>query len=38
MVTAREVSAELLRNADPAQLDALAAVLGSVAGMNLTNS
>jgi DNA-binding MarR family transcriptional regulator len=38
MVTAREVSAELLRNSDPAQLDALAAVLGSVAGMNLTNS
>jgi len=38
MVTAREVSAELLRNSDPAQLGALAAVLGSVAGMNLTNS
>jgi DNA-binding MarR family transcriptional regulator len=37
-VTAREVSAELLRNSSPEQLEALAAVLGSVAGMNLTNS
>jgi DNA-binding MarR family transcriptional regulator len=37
-VTARQVSAELLRNSTPDQLEALAAVLGSVAGMNLTNS
>ncbi|MES2263179.1 MAG: MarR family transcriptional regulator [Pseudomonadota bacterium] len=38
LVTAREVSTELLQNSAPDQLDALAAVLGSVAGMNLTNS
>ncbi|SFV14029.1 MarR family winged helix-turn-helix transcriptional regulator [Pseudoduganella namucuonensis] len=38
MVTAREVSAELLQHAAPGQLDGLAAVLGAVAGMNLTNS
>ena len=38
MVTAREVSAELMQNTPPEQLSALGAVLGSIAGMNLTNT
>lgn len=38
MVTAREVSNELLQNVGSDQLEALAGVLGTVAGMNLTNS
>lgn len=38
LVTAREVSAELLQNSPADQLDALAAVLGGIAGMNLTNT
>ncbi len=38
VVTAHMISQELLRDAAPGQLDALAALLGQIAGMNLANT
>jgi DNA-binding MarR family transcriptional regulator len=38
VATAHMICQELLKGADPGQLDALAGVLGQIAGMNLSNT